>query len=109
MYDHDKKLSVDDQYKKELRYNGLYNTEHKDILNSIITDKTGINDEQVNWIIETLEHLIDNGLTSIHNGDFRINPKVIKDDSKCKYCPYSSICYRTYHDYIYINPKGGNK
>ena len=72
-------------------------------------NKTGITDEQVNWIIETVAHLIDNGLQMIHEGNFKIDPKVISGKSKCKFCPYSAICYKNYHDYIYINPKGGNK
>lgn len=50
-----------------------------------------------------MQNNIEASITSIENADFKINPKVIKDDYiGCKFCPYNDICYKTYADYVML-------
>ena len=55
----------------------------------------------VRWFVENkLYEMIKN----IFNKNFEINPKIQKDkdDLSCKYCQYSSICYKTIKDYKFL-------
>lgn len=54
------------------------------------------------------ENKINSVIDSINNNDFTINPKIKEDNSNasCPYCPFKSVCYVKYLDYVNIN-KGG--
>lgn len=62
-----------------------------------------LNTNQIDKLIELCKNNIEASITSIENADFKINPKVIKDDYiGCKFCPYNDICYKTYADYVML-------
>ncbi len=67
-----------------------------------------ISDKEINNLNSLVEEKIDNMINEIYNLDFSINPKIYNDNNlSCKYCNYSSICYKSYKDYIYLNKKRG--
>ena len=56
-------------------------------------------DEQIQKLIELTEEKIRNAGEKILNGEFPIDPKLIKGENEsCRYCPYGSICYRRNDD-----------
>ena len=58
---------------------------------------------QIDKLIDLCKNNIEASITSIENADFKINPKVIKDEYiGCKFCPYNDICYKTYADYVIL-------
>lgn len=62
-----------------------------------------LNTNQIDKLIDLCKNNIEAAITSIENADFKINPKVIKDDYiGCKFCPYNDICYKTYADYVML-------
>lgn len=62
-----------------------------------------LNTNQIDKLIDLCKNNIGASITSIENADFKINPKVIKDDHiGCKFCPYNDICYKTYADYVML-------
>lgn len=62
-----------------------------------------LNTNQIDKLIDLCKNNIELSITSIENADFKINPKVIKDDYiGCKFCPYNDICYKTYADYVML-------
>lgn len=62
-----------------------------------------LNTNQIDKLIDLCKNNIEASITSIENADFKINPKVIKDDYiGCKFCPYNDICYKTYADYVML-------
>ncbi len=109
MYKHINKKTVDMQYQDELVYNGCFSSEDSDFLKNIIKNKDALSKEYIDSMIETINFLVNNSLMSIHEGDFTIDPKMIDKESTCKYCPYGTICYKTYQDFKYIEKPGGKK
>ena len=62
-----------------------------------------LNTNQIDKLIDLCKNNIEASITSIENAEFKINPKVIKDDYiGCKFCPYNDICYKTYADYVML-------
>lgn len=62
-----------------------------------------LNTNQIDKLIDLCKNNIEASITSIENADFKINPKVIKDEYiGCKFCPYNDICYKTYADYVIL-------
>lgn len=62
-----------------------------------------LNTNQIDKLIDLCKNNIEASITSIENAEFKINPKVIKDDYiGCKFCHYNDICYKTYADYVML-------
>ena len=108
LYQYKKGKTVLDQYKDELVYNGCFSSDDSDFLKNI-KKRTALSKEYIDQMIETLDHLVKSALMFIHNGEFSIDPKMIEKKSTCRYCPYGTICYKTYSDYKYIAKKGGKR
>ena len=61
------------------------------------------NDDILN-ISNIVENKIKNAFKLILNGNFDINPKVIKGEYiGCKFCKYQDLCFKTGKDYVYLN------
>lgn len=62
-----------------------------------------LSDIEINEIINLCEEKINEAVKDILNGDFSINPKVIKDENiGCKYCHFKDICYYKEKDKVYL-------
>lgn len=55
-----------------------------------------LSDEEMDKLIIVVDEIIDKVIKSIVNGDYEINPKVIKGKNiACEYCKFKDICYVT--------------
>lgn len=62
-----------------------------------------LSDSEINDIINLCEEKIKDAIKNILNGNFDINPKIIKDDNiGCKYCHFKDICYHKEKDNVYL-------
>lgn len=106
LYKMDKGKTTVDQYQKELLYNGYFVEENK---NNVLTKKRTktISLEETKEIIKQVDELLKKAFSDIHQGVFKINPKLAGSTiNSCSYCTYSSICYKRVTDYIVIDKKG---
>ena len=63
--------------------------------------------EETKDIINQVDELLKKAFSDIHQGVFKINPKLAGTTiNSCSYCTYSSICYKRVTDYIVIDKKG---
>ena len=63
--------------------------------------------EETKDIINQVDELLKKAFNDIHQGIFKINPKLAGTTiNSCSYCTYSSICYKRVTDYIVIDKKG---
>ena len=61
------------------------------------------NNEDFNLILEKMDRNIENMINTVNEGDFSINPKIIKkNETTCRFCNYKDICFHTFKDYIDI-------
>ena len=59
-----------------------------------------LSDEGMQAMIDLVDEKVRKAGKAIHEGDFRINPKLIDEkNASCGFCPYEAICYRRYRDY----------
>ena len=106
LYKMDKGKTTVDQYQKELLYNGYFVAENKNNVPSKKRTKT-ISLEETKEIIKQVDELLKKAFSDIHQGVFKINPKLAGSTiNSCSYCTYSSICYKRVTDYIVIDKKG---
>lgn len=62
-----------------------------------------LSDEEIDSIINLCEEKIKQGIEDILNGNFLINPKVIKDENVgCKFCHFKDVCYHQEKDNVYL-------
>lgn len=59
-----------------------------------------ITKQQLQNLYSLVDHNIDEARDHILDADFKINPKKIDNETTCKFCPYSDICYKREDDYI---------
>lgn len=60
-----------------------------------------LNDEQINFIIDTVDNKIDEAYIKIKNGEFDINPKRIGGINKgCEFCKYKDLCFMKENDIV---------
>ncbi len=120
----DKKKSVEDIIKDNLKLNGYSTTDQEELekydtsynnsvmIKSMKTKKTGefyhytktLNEEDIYNIIKYVEKIICDNLNTILDADFRVNPKSM--DSKnisCEYCNFKDICYMNSNDLEYLD------
>lgn len=112
-----------------LKYNGLTvdNLENISILDhtynsSLLIKSLGINkngefkyknkmisEEYLNELYLLVDSKINEMLTNVLERNFSITQKILNTENKsCNYCEYSSICYKTLNDYIYLYKKEGD-
>lgn len=57
-------------------------------------------------IISLVDHLIEQAATHIHQGDFEIAPKMIRNKNEsCQFCNYKDICFADYKDVVELTYK----
>ncbi len=62
-----------------------------------------LSDEAINSILKITEDKIINAMNNILEGDFSINPKIIKGKNEsCKYCEFKDICYMEEKNKVYL-------
>lgn len=60
-----------------------------------------LNDEQINFIIDTVDNKINEAYIKIKNGEFDINPKRIGGINKgCEFCKYKDLCFMKENDIV---------
>lgn len=60
-----------------------------------------LNDEQIDFIIDTVDNKIDEAYKKIKNGEFDINPKRIGGINKgCEFCKYKDLCFMKENDIV---------
>ena len=60
-----------------------------------------LDDKTLDLLVEYIDKIIEENITSILDGDFSINPKQLQDEViGCKYCKYNDICYRRNEDIL---------
>lgn len=87
-----------------------FNYEDSSIIKGMKKGKNGfysytklLNEEKVKNMIDLVDKKIDNAIKSILDCDFKIDPKRIEKYSSCENCIYSSICYKTEKDIVYLS------
>ncbi len=59
--------------------------------------------DQIDALVQLVEQKIEEAITDILNGEFRIHPKRLNDkDMSCDFCPYQDVCFKTYDDYLHL-------
>ncbi len=67
-------------------------------------------EEDQNKIIGMVENLLDDAAKKIKNGEFNIEPKMIKGKNmSCTFCKYKDICFYDYNDFKELSYKPFNK
>ncbi len=62
-----------------------------------------LSDDAINSILKITEDKIINAMNNILEGDFSINPKIIKGKNEaCKYCEFKDICYMEEKNKVYL-------
>ena len=62
-----------------------------------------LNDLEIEEIINLCEEKIKDAINDILEGEFTINPKIIKDKNEgCKYCKFKDLCYYKEKDKVYL-------
>ena len=65
-----------------------------------------IKDEEIDKIENITKNNIQKVIKAIEEGDFKINPKRIKDEIiSCKYCPHREVCFRKEEDITNLKVK----
>lgn len=59
-----------------------------------------ISKEQIDNLIKLVDTKIDESIDNIIEGNFKINPKKIKNETTCSFCPYKEICYLKEEDIV---------
>lgn len=90
---------IDKEYQTKSIIRGLKAT--KNGIHASFFKKT-FNDDEFEKIKKIVDEKILNAIQQIHDGKFMINPKIIDQETTCKNCPYISICFRKYADFIKI-------
>lgn len=63
-----------------------------------------LNDKEVYDIIRYTKKEVLNGMNSILDGDFAINPKIYDGKNlSCEFCGFKDICYHTQKDMVYLD------
>ena len=123
-YKKDRKLSLDEQKKENLKLDG-YSISNEDLLGMLdITYKDSslirslkvtkdntfyayskvLTEKQIDKLIKLTENKIEKTINGIRNGNYEINPKrTNKELLGCKYCQFKDICYKTRKDEVYMN------
>lgn len=125
VYEYKEGKDYEDNFKEEYKYNGLTVVEENNLTiidsaykeqESIIAglkfkndgtfhksfiDK-GLSQEEISLIKAIVEKHIKKTLDDIHEGNFKIDPKMIDNTSTCNYCKYNSICNKKYQDFIHL-------
>ena len=115
-------VSLEESKKESLKLEG-YTTNDEDILKhldrsyenselikNLKVTKNGfyrfakiVSDNEILEINKQVENNIKEAYTNITNGNFIINPKVIKDENiSCKFCPFSDVCFKNSNDTLYL-------
>lgn len=117
--------SYEDNFKEEYKYNGLtvstpenlaiidtnYLQEESSISGlKLKNDGTfyksfvdkGLSKEEIAIIKKIVEENIKDVLNNIHQGNFKIDPKIIDNKTTCNYCKFFSICNRKYQDFVHL-------
>ncbi len=117
--------SYEDNFKEEYKYNGLtvstpenlaiidanYLQEESSISGlKLKSDGTfyksfvdkGLSKEEIVIIKKIVEENIKDVLNNIHQGDFKIDPKIVDNKTTCNYCKFFSICNRKYQDFVHL-------
>lgn len=117
--------SYEDNFKEEYKYNGLtvstpenlaiidanYLQEESSISGlKLKNDGTfyksfvdkGLSKEEIEIIKKIVEENIKDVLNNIHQGNFKIDPKIIDNMTTCSYCKFFSICNRKYQDFVHL-------
>ena len=62
-----------------------------------------LTDSEINDILTLVDNKIKEAFKLIDNGDFSINPKVIKGENRgCEFCKYKDLCFVTGEDLVYL-------
>ena len=59
-----------------------------------------ISKKQIDNLIKLVDKKIDESIDNIIEGKFDINPKKIKNETTCSFCPYKEICYLKEEDIV---------
>ena len=59
-----------------------------------------ITNEQIQNLIKLVNNKIDDAIDNILDCNFDINPKKIKNETTCSFCPYKEICYLKEEDIV---------
>lgn len=59
-----------------------------------------ITNEQIQNLIKLVNNKIDDAIDNILDCNFNINPKKIKNETTCSFCPYKEICYLKEEDIV---------
>ena len=63
-----------------------------------------LSNNQISGLINLVDDKIDGAINEINNCNFKISPKATsKENIGCKYCKFSSICFKENKDVDYIN------
>ena len=84
--------------------------ENSELIKNLKVTKNGfyrfakiVSDNEILEINKQVEDNIKEAYTNITNGNFTINPKVIKDENiSCKFCPFSDVCFKNSNDIVYL-------
>ena len=119
----DKKKSLETQKKENLRLSGytnsnesiisLLDSNYKDskMIKNLRFKKDGtfyntckvLSNEEMDYLIEKVDSIIDNTIKNIVDGNFFINPKVKGDKQiACSYCKFKDICFKTKDDEVVV-------
>lgn len=91
----DKISAFDDTYESSIIIESLK------VKDGSIVGKNVLTEEETEKMTQLIEHLINNCLDKITDGDFLINPLMLDKESACSFCEYKDICYRTKANYNY--------
>ena len=63
-----------------------------------------LEDSDVDNLVKYTERQIKEGINSIKENDFSINPKVYnKENISCKFCTFKDICYKNNSNLVYLD------
>lgn len=62
-----------------------------------------LSDETFDALVELTQEKIKDVIEHILTADFAIRPKYLKNENvSCRFCPYHDVCYKDYHDVVYL-------
>ena len=95
----DRLSTFDDTYEKSDMIKGM--KVNKD--GTLAKSAHPVSDDMINDILKITHEKIINAMNSILDGDFSINPKILKGKNvSCKYCTFKDICYMEEKNKVYL-------
>ena len=62
-----------------------------------------LSEDAINNLVDIVDLKIQEAFKSIKEGEFNINPKVIKGENiGCSFCSYKDLCFKTGKDLVYL-------